>query len=282
MSNLKTLIIFITVVILIYGSANFYLYRRTMQAASPSDSWVWVLRALLIIAILSYPLGRILGSGNSMGVFLIWMGSFYLAVMTYGVMIALIVDIVRLIDLPTGWLPRWMIANPLQTGRMIFAGSVVIITFLLVGGHVRSLYPTMPEYTIELDKFSEDRDEYRIVMLADLHLGVIVGEKRLTRIVEQINELSPDLVLIAGDLIDESADGMPWMIEPLSGIESTDGVYAVTGNHEVYAGVSEFEALIQKAGVRVLRNEIATIKVLLPWSGWTIRGMGGKSRRRLQ
>ncbi len=260
MSNLKAFIIFLSIVLLVYGSTNFYLYRRTMQAASPVGTWVWVLRIVILIGILAYPAGRIFGTGRAIGAFFIWTGSFWLAVLVYGVLIALVVDIVRGIDLLTGWIPRWMLADRLFTGRIIFAGSVVLIVILLVGGHIRSLYPLTPEYVVVLPKLHQDRNEYRIVILADTHLGVLVGERRLRRMVEQINNQYPDLVLIVGDLLDESSRELHWAVDPLTGIEVTDGVYAVTGNHEFYAGVKGYENLLHKAGIKLLRDEYVEIE----------------------
>ena len=255
MTNIRTFIIFITIVLLVYISANFYVYKRAMQSAAPVENWIWVLRIVLLCGFLAYPLGRLLGVGNAAGSFFIWSGSFWLAILTYGVMIAFIVDIVRFIDLLTGWLPDWVMSNRLLAGRMLFAASVVLILILLVGGYIRSLYPLTPEYEIELESLPADRNEYRIVMLSDVHLGAIVGEKRLRRIVKQVNELSPDVVLIAGDLLDESFKDLPWASQALSGFEAGDGVFAVTGNHEFYGGALGFEEIMKAAGIRTLRNE---------------------------
>ncbi|NQT33997.1 metallophosphoesterase [bacterium] len=255
MTNIKTFIIFITIVLLVYISINFYLYKRAMQSAAPVEGWIWVLRIVILCGVLSYPLGRILGVGNAAGNFFIWIGSFWLALLTYGVMIALMVDIVRFTDLLTGWLPDWIISNRLLAGRMLFTASLVLIVMLLTGGHIRSLYPLTPEYEIELESLPADHNEYRIVMLSDVHLGVIVGEKRLRRIVEQVNDLSPDVILIAGDLLDESFENIPWVAQALSGFEAGDGVFAVTGNHEFYGGVLGFEEIMKEAGIKPLRNE---------------------------
>ena len=102
MDNQRSFIIFVTIVLLVYAALNFYVYRRTMQAASPVGGWLWVLRVVLWIGILSYPLGRIIGLTNGMGAFLFRVGSFWLAVMTYGVLLAALVDVIRLIGLLTG------------------------------------------------------------------------------------------------------------------------------------------------------------------------------------
>ena len=259
MDNQRAFVIFVSIVLLVYAGLNFYVYRRAMCAAAPVGAWLWVLRIVLWIGILSYPMGRIVGLSNGFGVCLFRVGSFWLAVMTYGVLIAFLVDVIRLGDLMTGWLPGWVLADRVQAGRMIFAGALVLIAMLLTGGHIRALYPRTPEYTIELAKFPADRDEYRIVMFSDTHLGTIVGVKQLNRILELVGYQSPDMVLIGGDLVDEPASRLTWAVEPLSKVEAPDGVYAITGNHEFYDGLKEFQELCDKTGIRVLRNEVVTM-----------------------
>ncbi len=267
MHNTRSVVVFIIIALLVYASLNLYLYRRTMQAASPVVAWACVLRIIILIGFLAFPLGRIIGAEKPLGTTLVWIGSFWLAVLTYGVLIALLVDIIRLIDLLTGWLPDWALADRLKTSRMIFAGSLVLIVMLIVGGHIRSLYPKTPEYTIELEKFPTDIEEYRIVMLADLHLGILVGEKRLNRMLGQVEGQFPDLVAIVGDLIDESTEKLSWAVDPLSKIEASDGVYAVTGNHEFYNGLKGFNELTRNAGIITLRNQSVEIKGVITLVG---------------
>ena len=73
-----------------------------------------------------------------------------------------------------------------------------------------------------------------IVQLSDIHVGS-VGEDYLRRVVEKTNSLSPDLVLITGDLMDPA--GRPRNAPFASLNELKAPVYFVTGNHERYTGV---------------------------------------------
>ncbi len=275
MDNHRTFFIFLIIALLVYASLNYYLYRRAVQSASPVNFWAWVLRIVVMVGFLSFPLGRALGPDGPLGSILIWMGGFWLAVLAYGVMIALLADLVRLIDLLTGWLPGWITADRQLSGRAVFAGSLVLIVMLITGGFIRSLYLATPEYNVELEGLSPDIEEYRIVAFSDCHLGAMVGERRLKRLLEQVEYQSPDLVLIVGDLIDESTEKLSWMVEPLSGIEARDGVYAVTGNHEFYNGLKGFEDLMRKTGIRLLRNEAVRIDDALVLAGLDDQTGGG-------
>jgi predicted MPP superfamily phosphohydrolase len=115
------------------------------------------------------------------------------------------------------------------------------------------------EVTIPVRGLDSSLEGLTLVQLSDLHLGMIVGVGRLERIVERVRELNADLVVITGDLVDEDASGLDWMIEPLRRLRSRHGVLAVTGNHEFYTGVSQVERLAAAASIRFLRNEGVTV-----------------------
>ncbi|MDP8228249.1 MAG: metallophosphoesterase, partial [Candidatus Electryoneaceae bacterium] len=260
MGDLKTFIIFLTIVLLIYGGVNTYLYRRIMQAAAMTNWTIWLLRCGLLFLILAYPISRFMrGDQGTIGHTLTWIGSFWLGVMIYGLLIAVLIDFVRIGDLLTGWLPGWIIGDSVQAGRIALTASIFIVTMVLIGGHIRSLYPVVREVTVELDRFPADREEYNIVIISDTHLGTLKSEQWTRRLVEQINNLFPDACLIVGDIVDEPPDRLQWAIEPLSELDIMDGVWAVTGNHEHYAGLDASLSFMQAAGINVLCNEARTV-----------------------
>ena len=72
--------------------------------------------------------------------------------------------------------------------------------------------------------------------MADLHMGYAIGVDHITNMVEKINQQDADIVIIAGDIFDNSYDGMddPEGIKAqLKSIKSKYVVYAVYGNHDI-------------------------------------------------
>ena len=260
MGDLKAFIIFLALVLLVYGSMNTYLYCRIMQAAGLTNWTIWLLRCGLLFLILAYPISHFFrGDSSTIGQILTWIGSFWLGVMIYGVLITLMIDYVRIGDLFIGWLPGWITGDRVQAGRVALTASVFIVTLLLVGGHIRSLYPVVREITVELDRFPADREEYTLAIISDTHIGTLTSERWTRRLVEQINNLSADACLIIGDILDEPPDRVQWAIEPLSELDVMDGVWAVNGNHEHYAGLETSQSFMQEAGIKVLSNESQTV-----------------------
>jgi len=114
-----------------------------------------------------------------------------------------------------------------------------------------------------------------IVQISDVHLGLIVREERLKRIIAEINETSPDLLISTGDLVDGQINRMTGLAELLQDIRPGFGKFAVTGNHEMYAGLGQAIGFTERAGFRVLRNEGITAGGLINVVGVDDPATGG-------
>ncbi|WP_274941845.1 metallophosphoesterase [Chordicoccus furentiruminis] len=109
----------------------------------------------------------------------------------------------------------------------------------------------------------DEGETYRVVQLSDLHIGSIIGKRYLSRVMERVNALRPDLIVITGDLINHGgmnecgdADGAARI---LAGMRARDGVYAVTGNHDPDPSDPAFGRFFSEAGIRLLRNQSAVL-----------------------
>ncbi|MBV9946962.1 MAG: metallophosphoesterase, partial [Myxococcales bacterium] len=108
---------------------------------------------------------------------------------------------------------------------------------------------------------------YTIVQLTDVHVGPTIGRAFVESVVRETNALSPDMVVITGDLVDGSVAELAHLVEPLRDLRARDGVFFVTGNHEYYSGADEWIAHLATLGVRVLRNERVAIRELFDLAG---------------
>lgn len=130
--------------------------------------------------------------------------------------------------------------------------------------------PIINAWNVSLPDLPEELEGMRLVQLADLHLGPLSRKKNLAILIENINDLKPDLVCLCGDL----ADGSPaWrsanntlrgrLAELFGKLSATHGVYACTGNHEYYSDYSSWMRIWKAQGVRFLHNTA----ISLPWKG---------------
>jgi hypothetical protein len=112
---------------------------------------------------------------------------------------------------------------------------------------------------VKLAKLPRSLDGFSIVQLSDLHTGMTIDRAFVQRVVDHANRLSPDLIALTGDLVDGPVDDLRDDIAPLGELRAKHGVFAVTGNHEYYAGADPWIAEITRLGARYLRNQHVTI-----------------------
>lgn len=108
-------------------------------------------------------------------------------------------------------------------------------------------------------KLSPQNGVLRIALISDVHLGVLVGPRRLRRIVERLEDLDADVVLSAGDLVDGQADRVSLLVPLLDALRPRYGKFAVTGNHEYYVGIDHALEFHERAGFKVLSGEAVDI-----------------------
>lgn len=142
---------------------------------------------------------------------------------------------------------------------------------LSVSGEVRSIallalaalgYGLVEAYQIRVERITLTTPKLAggpvtIAQLSDLHLGIMQGDYFLDRIVSQLQELKPDLVVATGDIVDGQGDNLVELARHFRGYTPPLGAYAVTGNHEYYAGLESSLRFLHDAGFTVLRGEAA-------------------------
>jgi predicted MPP superfamily phosphohydrolase len=252
--------IFLVVVLSVYGLVNFYIVGRGWQALAGYPRARWVYLAFFLAFILSYPAGRIaMGFGRNYvsGIF-VKIGSFHLALMIYLFMGVVLVDLSRLVNSFWPMVPKSISSNPRQTGLILFllvAGTSILV---VIGGAINAARPRVRELSISIDKPAGGRRSLTIVMASDVHLGTVAGSSRLKALVDRINTLGPDIVLLPGDIVDESVTAREEeaMTAVFQKIRAPLGVYSVPGNHEVYGGLERNLAYLRNWGVKVLQDEV--------------------------
>lgn len=121
--------------------------------------------------------------------------------------------------------------------------------------------PVVHRTVVALPDMPTDAQPLTIALISDIHVsGPDMPPERLERIVEQINELRPDLIAIAGDLVSEKRLSThiytpTEIVAPLAGLNAPLGVVAVPGNHDHWFDMPGLAAEIERAGIVLLENE---------------------------
>jgi len=262
MTRTQIFIIFFSIVIVLYGLVNTYIYIRGLQAIShnsPLRVWFTVIFWFLAASYLAARLiERIALSWLSDG--LVWIGSFWMGAMAYFFVILLAIDLLRLVNYLIPFFPDFLTRN-LQYTKKVTALIVIGAVFLtVVGAHINSVLPRIQALELMIQKKSPLK-ELNIAVISDVHLGTIICNSHFMRIVDKINSLNPDIVLFAGDLVDEDIEPVirQNLGETLRQIKSKYGIYGVTGNHEYIGGVEPACKYLTEHGVIMLRDSVVQI-----------------------
>lgn len=160
--------------------------------------------------------------------------TYWIGIMLYSLLYVVLFDLLRLIAKHT------KLKNTLlfSRGSVISIGSVVVACAVAtcLYGIFNARNIKVNEYSVTVNKSCGSDKHLKAVLVADLHMGYAIGVDHITNMVEKINQQDADIVIIAGDIFDNSYDGMddPKGIKAqLKSIKSKYGVYAVYGNHDI-------------------------------------------------
>ncbi len=229
--------------------AIIYIYYRIWNILPFNHLMKWITTMLLLIPVGMFFCFMAFRSYNSS----LWVnqivstvGTSWMIILLYMLMTFMAIDIVRLL-IPA--IRPWFINNIYTT---ISITAFLIITF--VGGNLWYHHKVRVPLTIHIDK---PLKPMKVVGISDLHLGYTIGKKELSKWVDMINREKPDVVLIAGDLIDSNIVPVEQekMHEELRRLNAPLGVYAILGNHDYYANNIKSESFVRNAGIRLLKDE---------------------------
>jgi predicted MPP superfamily phosphohydrolase len=254
-------------IIAAYLCGNVYIFVRALQTLSGLPlGWKWVFSLGYWLAALALVLSIFvfrhieMPEFISQGIFTI--GSVWLVFTLYMVLALLATDITRI------FLPG---IKPYGFG--ISLGAVI---GLLAYGYFNYKHPDINRIDITLEKPLQGKP-MKIVAISDVHLGNGTRKPQLKKFVEMINAQEPDLIVIGGDLIDNSLIPLyqQKMAEELNQLKAPMGIYMAPGNHEYISGIEECERFLKDTPIRLLRDTIITLP-----NGLQIIGRDDRSNRR--
>jgi len=138
--------------------------------------------------------------------------------------------------------------------RASFAAIGIVTLGLAAYGAYAAWHPRVERLEIESDKLPAGFPGLRLVQISDVHLGVLAGKRRLASIMHEVAALKPDILVSTGDLVDAQAHFLDGRSGQLASFQPRYGKFAVTGNHERYAGLAHAIDFHEQAGFHMLRG----------------------------
>jgi len=255
------MLLFIIIFLLLYGGMHFYVFLKAKAAFAFSTS-IGISLILFMLAMVFSPLiawfaGRLDLEIHSrlisyagyawMGIIFLFL-SFFLCIDMYSFFVHLI-----------GIVFHKDVSAIVPPSRISFYIAFFLSISIAIYGYFEAIDIRTERVIIKTAKIPENIGKLKIVQISDVHLGLIVRARRLQRILEEVKKAEPDILVSTGDLVDWQSSNIKAFSNQFKEINPKYGKFAVTGNHEFYAGIDYSIDFIENAGFKLLRGEGITI-----------------------
>jgi predicted MPP superfamily phosphohydrolase len=246
--------LFGTVSVAVLAGSHYYLYRR-LRSALPVQTRrgrLLLLAALGLLALwfpLSYGLLRAHYCATTCTVH--YLGAVWLGLFNYLILFSLLGQLALFVARRA-----LRYDAPARARRWVFlAGCAAAVGVSAWGLYEARCDVRTTRVEVPVADLPARLEGLTIAQISDVHVGAIIGARRLEEIVRHVNGLRADLVVITGDLVDQDAERFQEASAPLARLRGRLGVFAVTGNHEYLSDVRQAVRHATAAGITFLRNE---------------------------
>ncbi|GAB6010098.1 metallophosphoesterase [Dysgonomonas reticulitermitis] len=254
------------IIFFLYLLVNFYVFQRIWTAMPPGVIGRVALVLFAVVAISSFFVSFLIGDSLPVGLtsLLYKVGTAWFFILIYFFMIMLVIDLFGLTNRLFHFMPSDAIIRYTKENWIGLGFIVGFVTLLMLCGYLKYQWKVRVDLPVNIYKTVGDSissKPLRIVAVSDLHLGYGIGKGELEKWIDLINSENPDIVLIAGDIIDNSVRPLNEgnLAESFHKIKAPMGVYACPGNHEYISGLTGSLDFIEKAGIHMLRDSVALV-----------------------
>jgi uncharacterized protein len=287
--SVARVLVFIVLSLAVLTGINVHVFRWARNVFGLGRHGQRALKLALGVSIAGMVLGRVAGRfwpGPGVGFVIATTSTAQLAVIISGILLLLVDAVTLLAGLSRRLRERLSgparvvvetktpptvappIILPTEVPRRAFLTQAAASSAFLIGSS-SSLYGALKgryDYSVEEVVFKipglpRALDGFSIAQLSDVHIGVFVGDAELAIAEELLRQARPDLIVLTGDLLDNDrrlAGQLARFVRRLTPL-AREGVVAVSGNHDYFAGVEDMASAITSAGARMLRNDARVI-----------------------
>ena len=213
-----------------------------------------------------------------------WLGIMFLIVCS-----SIVTDLYRLLVYLISFVPGLDVSRFSFSSKAYFLMALSVSILISLYGYFEARQVRVERVVIKTSKIPPRVSPLRIAQISDVHVGLIVRHERLRKIVEQVKKVEPHLLVSTGDLVDGQINGLEGLAEILQAVNPRYGKFAITGNHEFYAGLKQAIDFTERSGFTMLRGEHATIDDFLtvvgvddPAGSGVSKGDGAQERALLE
>jgi uncharacterized protein len=281
--------LFFTIFFTVYTALNYYVFIRGWQALTSYSYLRPYYIVVFVIVAYGYIFSKLLYKFLPPLVYDIWLsvGAIWFAFLVYFILILLGLDLIRLIESFFQFLPKYFYNNYEQTKKITAIVIIALVSLIVFLGNLNKRDIMIKNLDITLPKGSGKLTELNVVMASDLHLSPIDGERLLSKIIDKINSVKPDIILFAGDIVDDKAQILKErrIGESFKKLNAKYGIYSITGNHEFINGVDSTVKFMEDYGMNVLRDNYELVDssfYVIGREDVAMKSFTGKERKSLE
>jgi predicted MPP superfamily phosphohydrolase len=257
--------LFFLIFFTVYSGMHFYAFLRAraafqfgFAAGIPAGLFMLLMIASPFIIRLSEAKGYEFFARIASYIGYTWMGVLFLFVSS-----SFVLEIYRLILRLSGLVLKRDLSFLIPSAKPFFLICLGLAMSIAAYGYFEALNIRAEHKVIKTPKIPASIGRIRIAQISDVHIGLIVRQQRLSRILGKVKEANPDILISTGDLVDGQINRLDGLAGFLSEIKPKYGKFAITGNHEFYAGLKQAVEFTEKSGFKVLRGESLTVEGIL-------------------
>ncbi len=216
----KTIAIFLIVASSILALLNIYVYGTISSALS---------LPYLSLPFIVFPIGLFVSEGISR----IW-GYCWWNRIIYTISVFWVAPLLQLAVASVVYQVLVLVSGALPIAQYFMYGAIGSVTIACLYGIYNALHPQIKKYTIVAPSLAPLWSGKTIAVISDVHLGLVRNKQFMHSIVEKLQTLSPDIIFIAGDLIDGPHFPYEESLQHLAMLKPPLGIYYAAGNHDEY------------------------------------------------
>ena len=246
---------------IIYGGMHFYLYARTKSAFlyHPSQRiTVTLFLILMVYAPVIVRLTEVAGMEGTARVSALigfyWMGLAFLLFSFF-----ILFDLYRIIIFFITIVTKKDLLRFILSAKTVFTLSFIFALAIMFYGSFEARNIRIERWKITSPKIPEHVGRIKIVQITDIHLGLLTRRKQLKTILDKVKQENPDILVSTGDIVDGQVCNLNGLSDLFQEIQPRFGKFAVTGNHEFYAGLENALCFMEESGFIMLRGRAETV-----------------------
>ena len=259
--------IFFLISALAYVSAHLYFYLKLTHILNFGVATDFIIGlSILIMAVSHVPVHWYSFRGDrKLVAFLTYVSSLWAAFLIIYFPTAIIFELYDFV-IKSGLFDKNLTSLLLSPAQTFIIPSIISIAVNSYG-YIEATNLQVERLTIYTSKLPEKVNKITVAQISDLHLGIMVGGKKLDRVIREIESAKPDLIVSTGDLVDGVVRHIIHYTDRLKKLQAWMGKFAVLGNHEFYGGLKHSLKFTEDSGFTVLRGEVVNIKGILNVAG---------------